>query len=170
MVGNYRRITQEKLAELQNHPESITDFLFPGYEADKASELNGSYLYIDKAWHAIHFLLTGTTHSGEPPLKNVVMGGTPLGDAENPDFDFCSARFLTPSEVKEVAEEITKISKAEFQARFNPSALVAADIYPTILWQRSGEELEYLTNYFLLLVKFFQEAAKHEEEVLFYIC
>lgn len=121
MVGNYRRITQDKLTELQNHPELINDFLFPGYEADKASELNGSYLYIDKTWHAIHFLLTGKALPTQPPLTNVVMGGTPLGDPENPDFDFKSACFLTQSEVREVAEEISKISKAEFQARFDPS-------------------------------------------------
>ena len=171
MVGNYRRITQQKLAELQNHPESITDFLFPGYEADKASELNGSYLYIDKTWHAIHFLLTGTALPSQPPLTNVVMGGKPLGDPENPDFDFSPACFLNPSEVKEASEEISKISKAEFQARFNPSELIKADIYPTIVWQRRGEEdNKYLTNYFLLLFKFFQEAAKLGEVVLFYIC
>ena len=40
MVGNYRGITQEKLAKLQSHPESITPFLFPGYQADEASELD----------------------------------------------------------------------------------------------------------------------------------
>ena len=78
------------------------DFLFPGYEVDKVSELHASYFYIDKTWHAIHFLLTGTTLPSQPPLINVVMGGTPLGDAENPDFDFNAACFLTPSEVKEV--------------------------------------------------------------------
>ena len=37
MVRNYRRVTQEKLAKLQNEPESITDFLFPGYKADEAA-------------------------------------------------------------------------------------------------------------------------------------
>lgn len=171
MVGNYRRITQEKLAKLQNEPESITDFLFPGYKADEAAELDGSYLNIDKTWHAIHFLLTGTALPSQAPLTNVVMGGTPLGDAENPDFDFRPVCFLTPSEVKEVAEEISKISKAEFQSRFNPSELIKADIHPIIVWQRGGEEkLKYLADYFVRLVKFFQEAANLEEVVLFYIC
>ncbi|BAY83615.1 hypothetical protein NIES267_31040 [Calothrix parasitica NIES-267] len=170
MTGNYRRISQEKLTELQNHPELINDFLFPAYEADQISELNGSYLDIDKTWHAIHFLLTGTIASGQPPLENVVMGGTPLGDPENPDFDFGPARFLNPSEVKEVSETISKISKAEFQSRFNPSQLVEAEIYPTLVWERGEAELEYLTNHFLGLVKFFQEAAKNREIVLLYIC
>ncbi|WP_157229277.1 YfbM family protein [Rivularia sp. PCC 7116] len=170
MTGNYRRISQKQLTELQNHRELITDFLFPSYQADQISELNGSYLCIGKTWHAIHFLLTGTIADDQPPLENIVMGGTPLGDVENPDFDFGPARFLNPSEVKEVAEAISKISKAEFQARFKPSELVEANIYPAILWERGGEEeLEFLTDTFLMLVKFFQEAAKHREVVLFYI-
>jgi len=170
MTGNYKRISQEKLTELQNNPELIIDFLFPGYEADEIAELNGSYLYISKTWHAIHFLLTGTIASGQPPLENVVMGGTPLGDPENPDFDYGPARFLNPLEVKEVAEAIGKISKAEFQSRFNPSELVEANIYPKILWERGGQdELELLTECFLLLVNFFQEAAKREEIIIFYI-
>lgn len=171
MTGNYRRISQEKLTELQNNPESINDFLFPGYEADEIAELNGSYLDISKTWHAIHFLLTGTIASGKPPLENVVMGGTPLGDVENPDFDFGSARFLNPSEVKETAAAISKISRAEFQSRFNPSQLVEANIYPTFVWQIAGQdELELLTECFLLLVKFFQEAAENEQIILMYIC
>lgn len=168
-IGNYRRITQEQLAALQKEPESITAFLFPSYEADEAAELDGHYLNIDKTWHALHFLLTSTALPSQPPLTNVVMGGKPLGDPENSDFDFGPVCFLTPSEVQEVAKEISKISKAELQARFNPSALIAADIYPTALWRRGQNEVEYATYYFEPLVKFFQEAAKYGEVVLFYI-
>ncbi len=169
MIGNYKRITQEQLAALQKEPESIATFLFPGYEVDKVTELDGRYLNIDKTWHALHFLLTGTALPSQPPLTNVVMGGTPLGDPENPNFDFGPAHFLTPSEVQEVAKEISEISKVELQARFNSSALIAADIYPTDLWKRGQHEVEYVTYYFLPLVKLFQEAAKYGEVVLFYI-
>jgi hypothetical protein len=169
MIGNYRRITQEQLAVLQKEPFSIATFLFHGYEVDKAIELDRHYLNIDKTWHALHFLLTGTAFPSQPPLTNVVMGGTPLGDPENPDFDFGPAHFLTPLEVQEVAKAISEISLSELQARFNPSAFIANDVYPTDLWERGQQEIEYVTYYFVLLVKFFQEAAKQEEVVLFYI-
>jgi Domain of unknown function (DUF1877) len=169
MIGNYRRITKEQLAILQKEPFAITTFLFPGYEVDKTTELDGHYLNIDKTWHALHFLLTGTAFPSQPPLTNVVMGGTPLGDPENPNFDFGPAHFLTPLEVQEVAKAISEISLSELQTRFNPLALIASHVYPTDLWERGQQEVDYVTCYFVPLVKFFQEAAKHGEVVLFYI-
>jgi hypothetical protein len=37
---------------------------------------------IDKAWHGIHFVLTGEVFDGSEPLVNVVMGGVPIGDED----------------------------------------------------------------------------------------
>ncbi|MEH2094048.1 DUF1877 family protein [Nostoc sp.] len=86
---------------------------------------------------------------------------------KNPDFDFGPARFLTPDEVQEVAKVLSKISKADLQTRFDPSALSVANVYPGI-WKSGDDELEYLTYYYISLVKFFQEAAKCGDVVLFY--
>ncbi|WP_445629488.1 YfbM family protein [Nostoc sp. DSM 114167] len=168
MIGHYRRISPNRLTELQNNPESIVTFLFPGDEADEISESDGRYLNIDKTWHGLHFLLTGSALPNDPPLTNVVMGGTPLGDPENPDFDFGPARFLSPQEVQEVAKELSKISKTDLEARFDPSALLTADVYPYV-WQEGKEALEYITYYYIYVVEFFQEAAKCGDVVLLYI-
>ncbi|MEH2174352.1 YfbM family protein [Nostoc sp.] len=168
MIGHYRRIPPNRLTELQNNPESIVTFLFPGDEVDEVSESDGRYLNIDKAWHGLHFLLTGSALPNDSPLTNVVMGGTPLGDPENPDFDFGPARFLSPQEVQEVAKELSEISKIDLEARFDPSVLLKADVYPHI-WQEGKEALEYITDYYIYVVEFFQEAAKCGDVVLLYI-
>ncbi|MBD1944178.1 YfbM family protein [Coleofasciculus sp. FACHB-712] len=165
MRGDYRRVTTERLAELQQNPDSILGFLFPD---DGAKYSDKSYLDIDKAWHGIHFLLTGTKYEGETPLVNVVMGGSPLDDPDNPQFDYGPACFLIPEEVQEVAEALSQISEADLQARFHPSALSAANIYPNI-WERGTDEFEYLMFYYLQLVKFFQDAAKFRNAIVFYI-
>lgn len=166
MIGNYRRITPNHLAELQEEPDSIVAFLF----SDDTDLLNERYLDIDKAWHGIHFLLTGTEVGGEPPLKNAVLGGgKPLGDPENPGFDFGPACFLTPDEVQEVAEALGEISEDDLKARFNPSALAAAHIYPSETWEPRTEYQEYLMSHYVRLVEFFQAAAKSGDVVLFYI-
>ena len=115
------------------------------------------------------FLLTGTALPSKPPLTNVVMGGTPLGDPENQDFDFGPVCFLNPKEVQEVALALSNISKADLQARFNPQTLLASEVYPGKWWKRGEQELEYITYYYIRLVKFFQEAAKYGEVILFYI-
>ena len=44
MIGHYRRITPNRLTELQNNPDIVT-FLFSG---DEAAESDGRYLNIDK--------------------------------------------------------------------------------------------------------------------------
>lgn len=174
MIGIYRRISPEQLAVLQKEPQSVFNFLFPGDEIDEVAESEGRYLNIGKTWHAIHFLLTGTNNASPSPLGNLVMGGTPLGDLENVDFDYGPACFLTPSEVQEVAEAISSISLAEFQARFDPQVLYTADVYPMMLWkseQQTVEDLiEDITSHYISLVKFFQKAANCGEVVLFYIC
>ncbi len=164
MIGNYKRITPEQLAELQKKPESITAFIFTDDDTAVSAE---RYLNIDKSWHGIHFLLTGTVASGEPPLANAVLGGMPLG-LDNPEFDYSPARFLTPDEVQEVAEALSQISDADLQARFNYNALSAADIYPDI-WESGSGELEYLMWHYVPLVKFFQEAANCGDAMLLYI-
>src|SRR5688500_6275073 len=35
---------------------------------------------LDKAWHGIHYLLTGTAWEGAEPLNFLVAGGRPVGD------------------------------------------------------------------------------------------
>jgi hypothetical protein len=76
MIGNYRRVTALELASLQQAPNQIMRFLYPD---DSTSIPADRHLDLDKTWHAIHFLLTGDPWEGEPPLRNAVLGGTPLG-------------------------------------------------------------------------------------------
>ena len=66
MVGNYLIVSASELDKLYETPESIESFLYD----EKEEEI----IYIDKAWAAIHFTLTGSKWEGDPPLVNVVMG------------------------------------------------------------------------------------------------
>jgi hypothetical protein len=40
-------------------------------------------LDVDKAWHGIHYLLTGTAWEGDPPLDFIVKGGSQVGDVDD---------------------------------------------------------------------------------------
>lgn len=111
-------------------------------------------LCIDKSWHGIHFLLTGSAWGGKPPLSNAVNGGKEIG----PDLGYGPARFLTPDQVKEVAIGLDEITKESLRARFNPQAMTKAEIYS---WHEDeGEEgLEYFLHYYEELRTYFQQAA-----------
>ncbi|WP_442949944.1 DUF1877 family protein [Nostoc sp.] len=63
---------------------------------------------------------------------------------------------------------MSKISKTDLEARFDPSAFLTADVYPHI-WQEGKEALEYITDYYIYVVEFFQKAAKFDDVMLLYI-
>src|SRR5438552_527714 len=59
MIGNYLRLSPAGLAELRANPASVMDLLYP-----ENGDRPPRHLDIDKAWHAIHFLLNGQTWEG----------------------------------------------------------------------------------------------------------
>ena len=164
MIGNYRRITLDRLTKLQHESESIASFLFSHNDPECFPE---KYLDIDKSWHGIHFLLNGDKYDGKLPLVNAVLGGSPLDDPDRPQLDY-GVRYLMPDEVREVAKALSQLSESELRSRFNPSLLSAAKIYPNV-WERGAEELDYLMFHYARLVKFFQDAAKNGEAMLIYL-
>lgn len=121
-------------------------------------EGEGDDVGLDKAWHAIHYLLTGTAWDGDPPLDLLVTGGTPVGDV---DVGYGPARALTAAEVAEAHRALDGLSDEELRGRFDPAAMTDADIYPSI-WDRAPEEddvLGYVMGHLAELRAFLARAA-----------
>ena len=91
MIGNYRRLPEEQLAALQADATRVPAFLYNDV-TDPSHHLD-----IDKAWHAIHFLLNGQTWEGTGALYDAVLGGHVLGEV---DVGYGPARCLSASEVR----------------------------------------------------------------------
>src|SRR5688572_12485480 len=101
---------------------------------------------LDKAWHGIHFLLTGSSDEGKPPLDFLVAGGRPVGDE---DVGYGSARVFTAAETRRIADAVKAVSDEQLAARFDPRAMMAKKIYPDI-WDRDpadDDTLGYLMEY-----------------------
>jgi len=168
--ASYRRITPEKFLEIQKNPEIAESFFYPDYDEDYDHFFppdDDRYFDLDKDWHALHFLLTGESSLDETkasaPYCYVVMGGTPTQFEASYGF----VRYLTPEEVKAVAELLNTISVDELRQRFDPAAFNALEIYPNPSpggWDE--EELEGLFEKYPELVKFFQNAAQDGDIVL----
>src|SRR5262245_49739364 len=103
MIGNYRRLSLSELSQLLTTPESISDFL---YSETQESASTDRELDIDKVWHAIHFLLCGSTWEGSYPLACVVMGGETIGTV---DVGYGPTRYLMPQQVNDVANALENI-------------------------------------------------------------
>ena len=107
---------------------------------------SGAGLSLEKSWHGLHVVLTGTAWEGVSPLNFLATGGATVGDD---DIGYGPARILDPAGVAELDKALGAISDAEFARRFIPAALSKAEIYPEI-WAEPLEDL--LDERFDLLV------------------
>lgn len=123
---------------------------------------------LDKAWHGIHFLLTGSAYGGDHPYNFIATGGREVGDVE---VGYGPARVLTAAQTREVHEALSAISDESLRQRFNPDEMMAQNIYPEI-WDRDDEEddaLGYLMEYVEILRGFLAQAVEERVGVVLYL-
>jgi Domain of unknown function (DUF1877) len=138
MIGNLRPASDSEIERLLANPAEITRFLY-GAEADGRERV-----VLNKAWHAIHFALTGSRLGGEEPLNFLVSEGTPVGEI---DVGFGPARVLTSQQVRQLAAALAPIEPAEVARRIDLGKFDQEVIYPGN-WQRDGIGVDdVLTNY-----------------------
>jgi hypothetical protein len=158
MYCDVRMLSPAEFDRLAEEP----DALFEGEFDDDAAELTGDpsdpnaspkRISLEKAWHGLHYLLTGTAQEGSGPLAFILAGGQNLGDDSEP------IRYFAPNETSAINRAVTAVSDDNLWSRFNPQAMEAADVYPGI-WDEDEEDLkeEYLM-YFGQLKKLIAAAA-----------
>ena len=157
MIGSFLAIPSEKLDELTREPDAIEEFLHA--TVDDQDELGGDFLDVDKAWHGIHFLLTGSADAGEPPLQWAVFAPTEIGG----DVGYGPARALTPDQVIEVSKALAPITPDKLKRRCDLTAMNAAEVYPQN-WEEGDES--YLADNYASLKKFYEAAARRRFAVL----
>ncbi len=120
---------------------------------------------LDKSWHGIHYLLTGTAWEGEAPLNFLVQGGVPIGDV---DVGYGPARAIMSDDVQRIHAALSAISEGDLRARFNPGEMVRLDIYPAIWDDEPGEDgaIDYCASYFASLKAFIADAADRRLGIL----
>src|SRR6478609_4045727 len=124
-------VSSETARQLVADPSGIHDVL----ESLEGSE---SVLSLEKSWHGLHFVLTGSAWEGKPPLNFLAGGGVPVGDE---DVGYGPARVLSPEGVTAFNAALGAFSEADFDRNFNPEALSSAEIYPQI-WDEPLEDLK----------------------------
>jgi hypothetical protein len=123
---------------------------------------------LDKAWHGIHYLLTGTAHEGEGPISWLLTGGEDVGDV---DVGYGPARALSPAEVREFQQALAAVTPEDLRARFNPVEMRTLNIYPDI-WDRDPAEddsLGYCLDYFKVLRSFVDETVSRKQALVIYL-
>jgi hypothetical protein len=129
----------------------------------------GPLLDIEKAWHGLHYLLTGNADEPVPGAGEAVLGGAEIG----PPFGYGPARLLTPEKVASVSSALSSLTRDALRARFDPKMMSVAQIYPKGWDDRDGEGNEEDANWLLSAFddvrEFYAAAASRGSGVLIYL-
>jgi len=156
----YVPVSASTLKLLQEDPESAEALFYPDDDGGPEGEFD-----VDKAWHGLHYLLTGTADGGEPPIAWAILGDEELGA----DLGMGGSNFLTPEQVREVAAALADFTEDELRQNFNPEQMQAFGIYPDIIWMRDGQDaLDYVMHHFRPLVEFYAQTAARGEGLVIY--
>lgn len=162
MVGCFAAVSPATLRELKDNPEGLEEYLYPNDGDDEPP----NYLDVDKAWHGIHFMRTGSADGGEEPLSLAVLGGEEVGE----DMGYGPARILAPQQVQSIASALTSLGESGFRSRFAPQKMETAGIYPEVIWVRDEQEaLDYVMENYEHLVAFYANAASRGDGVILWL-
>lgn len=111
---------------------------------------------IEKAWQAIHFLLTGQIEGGTPPVAWAVLGGSELADEKDYTAG-CPLRILSPEQVRQIAQALSGISASQLLSRATIAEMVSRDIYAVSKDERRSRQ--YIRTHYEALRQFYNDAA-----------
>ena len=114
------------------------------------------HCHLHKAWHAIHFLLTGSADEAPLPQGYLLEGGQDLGEPD-PDGLDAQPRLLSPEEVKEFADVLQPLDEQELRRRFDHAAMRDADVYS--IGPHEEEELDFVAQFLEELRSFVSDTA-----------
>jgi len=172
MVCQLRQIQVDYASKLVDNPDDFLAYLDAAEDDDLAEEAQGEAIDLDKAWHGLHYLLTGTAWGGPEPACYLVAGGEQIGDEEEHDVGYGPARLLSPAQVTAFAAFAATLTPAEIQKRLNPQEMTRLEIYPEV-WSREGQDArdnyDYLLEYAIELQGFLGRVAEQQRAVVIYL-
>lgn len=148
---------EPQIRALQDTPDRLGSFLYSG---------GPHRLYLDKAWHGLHWLLAGAAGTTAAPASRVILGGTEIGK----DIGYGKARYFSPAEVKAIAQLLARLKEKDLRTNYSPAAMDKANIYPDdwVEWEKDGEDaFAMLLHAFQDLQAFYGQAAKARHAVVY---
>jgi len=152
LVGLILRLFPITITEVSSEPDKP----IPVPDPDKTID-------IDKLWHGLHFLFTGTADEGEEPACYLVRGGEDLDDEG-------TARALRPNQVRRFADCLAGLTPEELRRRYDPARMKRLEIYPEQIWTRPASPgdapLESLLECFSQTRTFISRAAQAGDGII----
>lgn len=75
MICELRQLSPVYAQKLLHNPDEVLQYYDDASEGELSEEAQGEDLDLDKAWHGLHYVLTGTAAQGEEPWGYLLTGG-----------------------------------------------------------------------------------------------
>ena len=162
MVANLLRVTRKELEEYLKDSSLLENRIYDDEREDDDPNLTD----VDKSWDGIIFLLTGQNfENSDHPLTKVFFSGQIIDEEQ--DLGYGPGQYLTPEQVKELNDTISKISVTELSKKYDPKKMTLLEVYPTP-WE-DNDMVNYLTDYFKTIQDVYAEATKNDEAIITFI-
>lgn len=136
MYCSVRAVRPAVVAQLRANPGDAGP-AFAGSAADAS-------VHLEKSWHGLHYLLTGSATEGSGPLAFLLQGGTEIGE----DDGYGCPRLIEPDGVRAIDAALSAVTDDVLWNRFDADAMESEGVYPGV-WDEDEEELrEEYTTYF----------------------
>jgi Domain of unknown function (DUF1877) len=139
LIGHVYLLPEARIQALLVDPTLVVGTIDGAY-----NEPGQGFVDLDKAWQALHYLLTGMARDGEGPLAFLLKGGTPLGDE---DLGYGPARAFRPLEVAAIADALANVSQRTLMPRFDLKKFEKLEIYPG-RWSEVNLRSDYDLGYY----------------------
>jgi hypothetical protein len=140
LIGHVYLLPAESISALLADPAGVFGVIDSAYNAP-----GQGFVDLDKAWHCLHYLLSGSAHEGQGPLAFLRRGGAEVGDADLGGMG--PARAFTPAELAAIADALAPLTRQVLLSRFDPKRLEKLDVYPG-RWSELNLRSDYDLGYF----------------------
>ncbi len=123
--------TDEDIALIRRQPDNAYDFV-----NSEAAYKSGQQIDLDKQWHGVHFLLTGSASATSDQLSIIIGNFEEIG----PDNGYGPAWIIPAASLASCHRELVKLGDEEIAARFDPQAMKQEDVYLADLFVDEDEE------------------------------
>lgn len=152
IVASLSRVQKDKFEEMKKAKKHPT------------KEFATNSVYIDKSWEIISFILVGKLGPRENIYSEVIYPKEQLVYFQDKNYTE-AINFSYPKRVKEINEEIQKISENDFRKLFEDRDFNKYKIYPGN-WTKSIEDYKYIFDSFKRIKELFENASKSNEYVI----
>ena len=155
LIGHVYLLAEARVQALLADPSTVVGTIDNAY-----NEPGVGFVDLDKAWQALHYLLTGSVRDGEGPLAFLLKGGAVVGDE---DLGYGPARVFHPPEVEAIADALANVSQRTLLPRFDLKKFERLDIYPG-RWSEVNLRSDYDLGYYFGPLEDLKRVTRHGKD------